>query len=296
MKQIIKSCSVYNAEFPKDVDLEAALEESKFVDLLATQQLSIGFVKRDEFGTYVEKFAGGTCFTLRVDQKLVSAALVNSQLKERMKDIEALTGRKVGKKERRELRLETLEALLAITPGQTTNIITCFHHTESNMLLVPSTSQRLCDRITSALVHAIDSLKTQTIHVSNVKSGLTNRLRDWLDGKDSFADLYPVNFVGLDLSNLRVSMKLSDLINASGGLKEALSQGFSVKSLGLKMLSGTDVRLSDDFKLSALSFAHPPVEGDDDLFLAEATLEVDEIVSFVNQLCEMFGYEEPAEA
>jgi len=292
MKQLIKSAIVYNAELPSPGALQSHLESAQFVEPLSLQTKSVGFVPRTEGSTLVEAFAGGLSFTVRIDQKIIPASVVKAELVKRVKDVERVTGRKPGKKERAELKLAVLDEIARRALIRTT-LVTCFHHTATNMLIVPTTNPKLAGTVVSDLVNAVGSVKTTTIHVSHVQQGLTTRLKKWLaDDETAFAGLHPCGEAGLAQDTRKVTVKMGDLASARSGLNEALSSGFEVKSLGFLFSAGTEVKLTDEFRLRGISFAHPPCEGDDGLFEAEAALEVQEISSVVTFLCEMFGYQE----
>lgn len=296
MKQLIKSAIVYNAVLPSEDSLREHLASSQFVEPMSLQSSSIGFVPREGADSLVEGFPGGLSFTVRIDQKIVPGSVVNAELVKRIKSLELSTGRKPGKKERAELKLD-IQAELNQRALIRTMLITCFHHTASNMLIIPTTNKKLASSIVGELVNAVGSVKTTTIHVSNVKQGLTTRLKAWLDGdEDSFSGLQPRDEVALEQDSRRVTVKVGELMATQQGLNEALCSGFQVKALGFMFSAGTALKLTDDFHLRAVSFAHPPVEGDDDLFAAEAALEVQEIADVVTFLCEMFGYSEEVAA
>lgn len=293
MKQLIKSAIVYNATLPAPLVLQEHLREEPFADLLELQAASVGFVPRQEFGSLVETFPGGCAFTVRYDQKILPGSVVNAETAKIVKEI-TRQGRKPGKVERREIKERVRDELLARALTKTT-LITCYHHTAKNYLVVPTTNKRLAGVVVSALISAVGSVKTETIHVSNVKHGLTSRLNSWLLGDDeAFSGLHPQGEAQLEQDSRRVTVKMGDIAAAKSGLKEAIADGFSVKSLGLTFATDTSLKLTDDFQLRALSFAHPPAQDDEDAFTSEAALELQEIEHVVTFLCEMFGYEEGA--
>ena len=289
MKQLIKSAIVYNAVLPSENNLREHLASSQFVEPMSLQSSSIGFVLREGAESLVEDFPGGLSFTVRIDQKIIPGSVVNAELAKHLKTLLQTTGRKPGKKERAEIKNDVRDALLERALVRTI-LLTCFHHTATNLLIIPTTNKKLAGSVVSELVNAVGSVKTTTIHVSNVKQGLTTRLAGWLGGAEqAFSGLYPRGEVGLEEGPRRVTIRMDELTSASSGLQEALQSGFQVKSLGLQFEGGTDIKLTDDFHLRAIAFSHPPVE-EDDMFAAEAALETGEIADVVTFLCEMFGY------
>ena len=297
MKQIIKSAIVYNAELPSAELLEGHLKEHDFCEAMRLQTRAVGFVPREDFGPFIETFPGGIAFTLRIDQKLIPTSVVRAEVDRRAKEIFAQQGRKVGKAERKQLRGEVIDAFAANALIQTT-LITAFHHTESNYLIVPTTSAKLAQEVVSQLVHACGSVKTTTINVSSVKQGLTTRMRAWLQGDvENFEGMEPNNVATLESGSYRVTVKMDELDSARAGLTEAFDRGFEVKSLGLEIFDVGTFTLTSDFRLRSISLVTAPIdgvgqEGEDPGFAGQAALDVASIHQIVKQLCTMFEYKE----
>lgn len=301
MKQLIKSAIIYSAVLPPMAELETHLSTSGFVEPLSLQVKSIGFVPREEFGTLVEGFAGGVAFTVRVDQKIIPGGVVKAEVTKRAKGVERMTGRRPGKKEKVDIRFEVIDELAQRALVRTT-MITCYHHTESNLLIVPTTNKKLAEAVVHELVMAVGSVKTTTIHVNGVSNGLTKRLQEWLSDSEDFGrdGVYPTNEVVLEQDGRKVSVKMGDLQSATAALKEALTSGFYVKSLGMAFPQGTEARLTSDFHLRSILMYAAAGDGDGEeeapTFAAQASLEVAEVVEVAQILCEMFDYKAEAEA
>lgn len=304
MKQLIKSATVYCAELPSAAALRGHFLEDVFVDVLSLQAAGIGFVPRtDTFvaengANLVEEFTGGVAFTVRLDQKLIPGSVVKAEVERRAKLVERDTGRKPGKKERAEMKLEVIDGFMPHALVRST-LITCYHHTATNYLIIPTTNKKLAQQVVSLLVNSVGSVKTTTINVANVKGGLTKRLSDWLGGDDeAFSGLSPVNEVQLEQDTRKVTVRMSDLDSASAALKEALASSFTVKSLGLHFEGGLSIggglslKLTDNFQLRGIEIPAPIEDNELDSFGAQATLELVELIDAITFLCEMFGYQE----
>jgi recombination associated protein RdgC len=300
MKQLIKSATVFHAELPSAAALRGHFTEDVFMDALSLQAASIGFIPREDDtflndgANLVNEFAGGVAFTVRIDQKIVPGSVVKAEVDRRAKFIERERGRKPGKKERAQIRDEVTVGFLEHALIRTTRI-TCYHHTATNFLIVPTTSKALAQQVVSLLVNSVGSVKTTTINVSDVKGGLTTRLKQWLAGDvDAFNGLDPRTEVLLERDDQRVSVKMSDLTSADRAINEALTSRFTVKSLGLSFESDLELKLTDDFKLRGI-WNQSAVEEEDpefDTFAAKAAVEVNDLADAVTFLCEMFGYKE----
>lgn len=290
--KLIKSARVYKIDLPSAKALEQHLSEKRFIEPMELESGSIGFVMRDSV-QYVDQFVGGMAFTLRLDEKIVPVSAVNSEVKKRIEAFEAKSDHKVGRKHRAEIKEEVVfdfrrKALLKTT------IVTCFYDVANRYLYVPTTSATLAGQITSLVVRAVGSVKSETINVSSLKHGLTTRMLNWLDDEeDAFESFHPCGEVVLSVAGYRMAIKMDTLSNASDGLKKALKDGFMVRSL--RFQSGTDVSfvLTEDFSFRSIDFPEIESDGkDDDLWLHEASVQVLNLSSIVIKLCEMLSYKE----
>lgn len=70
----------------------------------------------------------------------------------------------------------------------------------------------MADRIISKLIHAVGSVETRTINISDIKLGLTTRLKAWLEGEDDvFGVLGLCDEVNLNRGGDKVNVKLASL-------------------------------------------------------------------------------------
>lgn len=290
--KLIKSARVYKIDLPSAKALEQHLSEKRFLEPMELEPGSIGFVMRDSF-QYVDQFVGGLAFTLRLDEKIVPVSAVNSEVKKRADAVGESQGYAVGRKQRAEIKDEVVfdfrrKALLKTT------IITCFYDVDNRYLYVPTTSATVAGQITSLVVRAVGSVKSETINISSLKHGLTTRMLNWLDDEEyAFESFEPCGEVVLSLAGQRMSMKMDTLSNASDGLKKALKDGFMVRSL--RFQSGIDVGfvLTEDFSFRSIDFPEIALDGkDDELWLHEASVQVLNLSSIVIKLCEMLSYKE----
>jgi recombination associated protein RdgC len=292
MKQLIKAAIVYNAELPAAEYLEQHLQENAFAELTSLQLRSVGFVAF-ESGLHTSLFPGGVAFKVRIDEKIIPASALEQEVERMALETLQMTGRKPGKKERKELKDAALLSLAARAFTRTA-IVTCFYEYSTHYLIVPTTSKKLSDIITSALVHAVASMKTTTINVSGIKKGLTARMTKWLENDDeAFGEFIPSGNAALAVEKRRLTVKMGNLQAAKEGLQEVISKGFEVTSLGFNHIdTGVEFRLTDGFQFKGITFMHDPAEGDD-LFAAEAAIEVAELSEVITELCDMMGYEPP---
>lgn len=294
MKQLIKAAIVYKATIPTDATaLHNHLAEQSFTDLLQLEIKKAGFIPPTDSCRLVAEFPGGLAFRVRADEKIIPVSAIHKEVNRLADEIQKTTGRKPGKKERAELKEQALVTLAAHALART-SALTCFYDIDSGYLIVPTTSKKLADIAVYLLVHAVGSVKTETINVSDVKHGLTTRLKTWLqsEGEEGFGRFEPCAEVALAQEDRRITVKMGSLEGARQGLEDALSKGFAVTSLGLTLDGETEFRLTENFRLKRIQFVHEPTDADD-VFAAEAMLEVRAVVEVVTELCTMLAYKEP---
>lgn len=294
MNQLIKATRIFSAALPSAEAMREHLANEAFSDPLGTQLSSCGFVPMEQ-GTYVADFPGGYAFRFRFAQKVIPGSIVKQALADACTEIEQSEGRKPGKKEKAEVKARLIEEMALQAFVKTTDVIAYFRST-TNHLFVPTLSSNIGDKLMTKLVFAVESLKTETIHVSEVTQGLTARLKKWLDeaDDDAFGAFYPVNEVDLEQEERSVKVKMTGLQQAHRTLTSSLGQGFAVKSIGLS-LYGDEFKLTSDFKLRSINFAEPEPADENDFeptFEAQAFFEVEHLGLIIDQLVQLFSYKE----
>lgn len=146
-------------QWPTAQTLEEALAAHAFVPLGAAQELSVGWSppRRQEHGALVEVIGGHYVLRLEMESKSVPSQTVRAKVDERIAEIEQATGRKPGKKERRDLADEALRALLPSAFAKRDAVFVWIDPT-SRLLVIGSTSQRKVDHVVGELIRALDGL------------------------------------------------------------------------------------------------------------------------------------------
>lgn len=293
--KLIKNALVYKAELPHAEALAKHLEEKPFVDPEPMAAGSIGFVPRDGY-TMVDVFHGGVSFMVRIDEKIIPAGAVRAELDKRAKEACESMGLKRLPKDEKAMIKDMIIAEFRHKALIKTTHVTCFYDIKHGHLVIPTTSKTTAGAITSLLIHAVGSVKTETIHVSDVKHGLTTRMIAWIEGDDeAFGEFYPCEEVALEQGSQKMTIKMDSISNANAAIKKAIGEGFKVKSM--RLLAGASevkFRLTSDFAFKAIDFP-VPVETEDyeDAWKHEASVQLLNFSAIVNEMCEMFGYKEP---
>lgn len=296
---LIPNAIVYKAEVPPADLLYLHLEKVPFTECGTLQLRSVGFVPREEHGELVSEFPGGYAWTVRIDEKVIPGYAINAEVKKATAKHQADTGIKPGKAARADIKSAVMMDLAARAMVKTT-LVTCFYQAEQQYLIVPA-SKKTADVVVTALVSAVGTVKTETLNVSNVKKGLTTRLKDWLDVQDDdvFGNFHPCGTVKLTTTGdekRQLSVRTAWLGHAREALIEAMKHGFQVESLGFTSQDGTEFRLTDDFHFKGLAYLRPDDESEEEsIWAAEAGMQVAAVSDIITELCELMAYD-PADA
>lgn len=295
MHKHIKNAIVYKAEMPTAQQLAKHLAELPYSPIGETMLSSASFVPNKLTNELVTEFEGGYSFTLRYDEKILPKAIVREKAAERIKHVEQAAGHLLKKIERVAIADQVLVEL-ARTALVKTATITAFYSATDQLLIVAVGSKNLANILTSRLVHVVGSLKTSTIHISDIKNGLTTRLKNYLQGDREAFDGFEVGAsAALKNDSQKVSYSLADIGTASEGLLEATGKGFEVERLALEH-NGVEFKLTSDFHFKAIKFADEEesdqAEEQDPVFMwrQDAAVQVLMFSRVLNQLCDLLGY------
>lgn len=286
MKQITRNLITYSAEIHASVEeLDERLPH--FAILGEHQRASSGFVNViPDQDVRVLKVPGGWAICLREDSKAVPASEVNKAAQEKAEQVKKATGHKPGKKEMKEIKADVIHDLLprAFARQKLTYIL---YSERTQRLFVNTNSQKSADAAMTALVEALQSVKTSTVHVSEPKMGLTARLKNWLNEEeddDCFGPLEPADEAVLKDSDRKWAIKADTLRAAEKALKEAIERKARVDSIGFAMDDGVKFRITDALRVKGVK--HRVVEDEEDTDINHCW--VSQLASEIRTLDEIF--------
>lgn len=140
-------------------DAQRALEGARFTECGATQDKSVGWTepRGQDHGPLIESIDGQWIAKLMIESKAVPASVVRRQLDAQVAAIEAATGRKPGKKEKRSLQDEILLSLLPQAFARQASVWVWFDW-QRQRLVLNAASQGKADEAVSALLKALPGL------------------------------------------------------------------------------------------------------------------------------------------
>ena len=158
--------------------LEEALDMVRFVPCGASQEKSVGWIepRGQAHGALVEVVDGQWVLKQMVETKAVPGSVVKRKVEERAQQIEATTGRKPGKKEKRDLAEDARQALLPMAFTKQSTVLVWIDPANARLVL-DAGSQAKADETMTALVNAIDGLAVQLI---DTKTAPATAMSEWL--------------------------------------------------------------------------------------------------------------------
>ncbi len=149
---------------PELTDVQVALEPMQFVECGASQEKSVGWIppRGQAHGPLVESVAGQWIMKLMVESKAVPGNVVRRKADERIAEIEAATGRKPGKKEKRDLMDDILLSLLPQAFARQSTV-TVWMDLDNRRLVLNAGSQGKADEVMSALMNVMAGLSVSLI-------------------------------------------------------------------------------------------------------------------------------------
>ncbi|WP_188053266.1 recombination-associated protein RdgC [Iodobacter fluviatilis] len=293
--KLIKNAIVFNVEMPTSKILADKLEARPFIEPTSLETLSIGFVGVPISNETVINYEGGMAFAVRIDEKVIPNSAIELKTQELVAKVETEEKRKVGKKERRDLKDIVATDIIKRAIAKT-SIITVFFDTKKKYLIIPISSSRHAQMIINLLIIAIETLKTSTIHINSVTKGITALLCDQVNGNNTAFGHFNVGD-HVQLQRQKKEKVTFNLHNATAaaekGFIEALDSGFEVKQIQLISKLGS-FNLTEQFHLKSIAFDDYEEaynkESFVDVWMHEAAVQTLMTSTLISNLCEMIGY------
>lgn len=306
---LIKNGVVFSAELPSRDLMLGHLAELPFEPVGKTFVSRAGFILNSTTAELVTPIEGGYSFSVRLDEKMLPKTAVKRAMADAITayaelnelDVSELDEDLIG-----QLNESTMSNLIANALIKTT-IVHCFYSEAEHYLIVPTTSSPMAQTVMSLLIKAVGSVKTSTIHVSNIKGGLTTRLKNYLgmDGEDSDETAFDGFKLGasclLKLKSDKAKFDMHDLTEASAGIREALTAEMEVELMEL-IHHDLAFKLTHDFKLRGLDFGGELTEEEEQkleeadaafAWRLTAATQLLQVVALIDALCQLFEYQRP---
>lgn len=158
--------------------VESALETARYVECGASQEKSAGWVepRGEKHGPLLESVDGQWVMKLMVESRTVPGSTVKEKTDQRALEILDTTGRKPGKRERKDISDEVRLALLPMAFSKK-YAVTVWIDRAANLLMVEASSQAKADDVVTALVKALEGF---SISLVQTKESPVAVMTSWL--------------------------------------------------------------------------------------------------------------------
>jgi recombination associated protein RdgC len=157
---------------PDFENLESALGANQFLPCGLTQEKSVGWsAPRCEGGAMVEFVDGQWILKLLIETKSVPAEAVNKLVDEQCKKIEATTGRRPGKREKRDMKDDALLTLLPHAFAKQTAVLVWISPI-ARLVVIDSVNNNHTNDVLTCLVKAVQGFTAMSLLTANSPSEL----------------------------------------------------------------------------------------------------------------------------
>lgn len=249
-----------------------AMDSQQFAPLGAsTQDRSVGWVppRGEEHGALLERVGDFVFARLAIETKTVPSSEVNKKLEELVDQIEEQTGRKPGKKERRDLKQDAITSLLPNAFPKRKDVAVMIDSI-NGYVVIDSASQSVTDIAISFLVRA--GLEVAMVQTNTSPNGfMAQHLVEDEVSYSPFLVGRECELVSTGEDKAKVTFKNHHLLNQE--IHDHLTQGKQVAKLAFTDERDTSFVLTETLRLKKLKFAVVEVKGEEqDAFDADALI------------------------
>lgn len=275
-------------------DLEDKLAEFSFRPCGSQDLATMGFSSPFNNGkTLIHSAAGRIWLTLKKQERILPAAVVNAELAEKVALIEAETGSPVGKKAQQDMKQEIVHRLLpmAFTKNSFTH---GFISTKDNLVVVDASADGKAEAFLAMLRKAIGSLPVVPLARQSVQAQLTTWLQDQNVPKD-IVILEEAELKALEEDGAILRCKNQDL--GSEEIINHIQSGKVVQKLAVEWDETLSAIIQEDLTIKRLKFSDVVREQNDDIPKDQQLARMDanfalmsgEVVRFAARLKELFN-------
>lgn len=275
-----------------DFKVVEALESHAFTPCGPTQEVSHGWIApRGDGESLCECINGNLIYKLMTETKAVPADVLDRELTARCQAVEASTGRKPGKKERREIKEEVkLDLLPKAFPKRVATL--AWISPKHKLLVIDTASQKRADEVVIELVASqeglvVTLLNTQTSPVAAMAAWLLQHNTPETLGIDRDCVLVAADESKAKVKYVKHALDIPEI-------KKHIQQGLLPESLALTWLNRVSFTLTSDLTLKGIDILDVDT-GEDaeqvDEFDASVVIATSEIASLVSDLIDELGGE-----
>lgn len=230
--------------------LERRLQTATFEPTSPTQTLAVGFVPpRDDTSPLVENIGGHLIAAVMIERRNVPASAIQKHVDRQCEHIEQTTGRKPGKKERRQIKEDALLALLPQAFPKQVRVPLWFDRSRG-LLAIGSTSQSVLDEAITALVRTAEDLILYPVQSNASPAGCMSAWLTFGEAPGAFDLGTECELRSEDETKAAVRYTNHHLVGQD--VQRHLSEGKFPRRLGLNWNGRVSFRLSDTMAIDRL--------------------------------------------
>jgi recombination associated protein RdgC len=275
--------------------IEEALDAARFVECGTTQPRSMGWVspRGEDHGVLVEAVDGQWLLQLMVESKLVPGSVIKRQVDTLADQIEKQTGRKPGKKQKRELKDQALLDLLPMAFTKRASVKVWIAPAE-RLLVIDAGSASRADEVLTAMTQSLPGLAAQLI---NTAVSPVAAMADWLVSGEPPAGFTIDRDCELKAADgekpvVRYARHALDIAE----IREHIAAGKQPTRLALSWNDRVSFVLTEGLQIKKISFLDGVFEGRqaqaDEGFDADAAIATGELAPMIGDLLDALGGEE----
>jgi recombination associated protein RdgC len=300
-KTMFKNAMMYRiaASAPLDaMQMEEALAKWQFVPCGATQQASSGWVppRGQAHGPLLELVGGQWFLRLMVESRLLPSSVVRRRTEEKATQIEQETGRKPGKRQKRDIKDEVLLELLPRAFTRQT-AVSVWIDPRRRLLVVDAASGARAEDVLHALSQSLDGFPVTALHTQESPAAL---MTEWLLSGEPPAIFTVDRDCELKSSaDDKACVRYARHALDTDEVRAHIHAGKQPTRLALTFASRLSFVLTQQMQLKKLEFVDGVLEGPgqgdfgDDPFDGNALLVAGEIGPLADALIEALGGEAP---
>ena len=287
------------AGWPTDLSaLDDVLGKAQFVECGVSQEKSVGWVepRGHAHGPMVEVIGGQWLLKLTMEVKVVPGSVVKRKVQEQLDHIESTTGRKPGKKEKREISEDARLSLLPMAFSKQSSV-QVWVDPAAGLLLTDAGSQAKADEVMTWLIKAVDGLVVQLV---NTQTSPASAMSGWLSTKEppqSFSVDRECELKAADES--RAVVRYTRHALDTDEVSQHIAMGKVPTRLAMTWSDRVSFVLTEALQLKKIAFlesafegaASSPADGKDDNYDADVAIATGELRKLILDLLEALGGE-----
>lgn len=275
--------------------VEQALDPLRFVPCSPSQEKSAGWVepRGEEHGPLVESIGGQWLLEYMIESKTLPASVVRRKVEERAAQIEATTGRKPGKKEKKELKEDVTHELLPLAFTRHARIAVWIDPA-ARRLVVNASNVARADEVVTSLVKALEGFAVAQI---NTQVEPAAAMSDWLSTQEP-----PAGFTIDRECELKASDESKAVVRYAKHpldieeVRQHIADGKRPTRLAMTWDDRVSFELTEGLQLRKIVFLEgtlddAPASAKEDNFDADAAIATGELGQLVPELIEALGGE-----